>query len=302
MLSRRNVRIKIMQVLYAAQRQELTSPKAFDSMLMSMARNTFKFYLQNLLIIQRVAEYAKHDLATRKAKLRPTEEDKAFRAILADNAALKSLSDNTTLSRVYEEYGLRAMIDADHIQKLYRDFLKTDDWQWYHTLEAPALADNISILLRLFKWLQAQELYLNMIEDHFPLWKEDKSLVVGAVKKTLKAMPLEEDFYRVYQENGEAIDDFGRPLLKFVVEADAQLLARIKTVLQNWDAERVAIVDMILIKMAMGEFTQFPAIAAEVTINEYVDISKSYSTDKSREFINGVLDNLRKAFEKEGLV
>ncbi|MEM9527891.1 MAG: transcription antitermination factor NusB [Bacteroidota bacterium] len=302
MLSRRNVRIKIMQVLYAAQRQELTSQKAYDSLFLAMVRNTFKLYLQNLLIIQRVCEYAKHDLATRRAKFRPTAEDKAFRAILADNLAVRSLSDNIELSRVYEEYGVKAMIDADQVQKLYREFTKTEFHQAYLQLAEPSAEENVAILLKLFKWLQGQELFLNMVEDHFPLWKEDKSLVIGAIKKTLKATPLNSDFYKTYAEHGEAIEDFGRPLLQFVVEADAVLLERIKTVLQNWDADRVAIVDMILIKMAMGEFTQFPGIAPEVTINEYVDISKRYSTDKSREFINGVLDNIKKALEKEGLV
>ncbi|MEL7159663.1 MAG: transcription antitermination protein NusB [Bacteroidota bacterium] len=301
MLSRRNVRIKIMQVLYAAQRQQLSSPKAYDSLFLSMVRNTFKLYLQNLLIVQRVCEYAKHDLATRRAKLRPSAADRAFRAVLADNSAVRSLSDNTELSRVHEEYGVRSNIDADQIQSLYREFLKTEASEQYLALPSPTPQQDIDVLLKLYKWLQSQDLFLGMVEDHFPLWKEDKSLVVGAIKKTLKACPLDQDFYRAYQEHGEAINDFGRPLLKFVVEANGVLLERIKTVLQNWDAERVAIVDMILIKMAMGEFTQFPGIAGQVTINEYVDISKSYSTDKSREFINGVLDNLRKALEKEGL-
>lgn len=303
MLSRRNVRIKIMQVLYAAQRQELKSPRAFDALFLKMVDNTFKLYLQNLLIIQRVCEYAKHDLATRRAKFRPTEEDKVFRAILADNHAVRSLSENTELSQVYDRAGVRSMVDADQVQTLYREFLTTEAYQEFLTIEGqPGSEESIQLILKLFKWLQGQELFTSMIEDHFPLWKEDKSLVVGAIKKTIKAMPLDQDFHAVYAEHGEAVADFGRPLLKFVVEADAVMLDRIKGVLQNWDADRVAIIDMILIKMAMGEFTQFPAIAPEVTINEYVDISKSYSTDKSREFINGVLDNLYKALAKEGLM
>jgi N utilization substance protein B len=301
MLSRRNVRIKIMQVLYAAQRQELKSPRAFESLLMKMVDNTFKLYLQNLLIVQRVCEYAKHDLATRRAKLRPTEQDKAFRSVLADNRAIRSLSDNNELSRVYDQAGVRSTIDSDQIQALYREFLATVEHKNYLTLEDPSDQENIDQLLILYKWLQGQDLFTGMIEDHHPLWKEDKSLVVGAVKKTIKGMPLEEEFYNKYKDYGEAVSDFGRPLLKFVVEADAVMLERIKGVLQNWDADRVAIIDMILIKMAMGEFTQFPAIAHEVTINEYLDISKSYSTEKSREFINGVLDNLYKALAKEGL-
>ncbi len=302
MLSRRNVRIKIMQVLYAGQRQEFVSSKAYDSLLMGFVRTSFQLYLLNLLILQRVCEYSKHDVATRRAKLRPTAEDKTFKAILADNPSVRSLSDNTELSRKYDEYGVRRMVDADQVQSLYREFVQTVDFKNYLSDDDMGREPTIALLLKLYKWLQGHELFLNMIEDHFPLWKEDKSLVVGAIKKTIKAAPLEQNFYATYEAQSEAIVDFGRPLLKFVVDADEQLLTRIKTVLQNWDADRVAIIDMILIKMAMGEFLQFPKIAPEVTMNEYVDISKTYSTDKSREFVNGVLDNLRKALEKDGLV
>ncbi|NJC25298.1 transcription antitermination protein NusB [Neolewinella antarctica] len=302
MLSRRNVRIKIMQVLYAAQRQEFNSPRAYVSLLDTMARNTFKLYLENLLIIQRLCEYAKHDHATRQTKLRPSADDKSFRPALADNPAIRSLSDNVELSRVYDRHGVKSMIDADQILTLYRGFVKTDTHQAYLSIESPTNDQTVAMLLALYKWLQKQELFLNLVEDQFPLWLEDKSLVIGAIKKTIKAMPLEANFYEHYQAEGEAITDFGRPLLRFVVEADETLLERIKTVLQNWDADRVAMIDMILLKMAVGEFTQFPAIAPVVTINEYIDISKIYSTPKSREFINGVLDNLKKQLEKEGLV
>ena len=302
MLSRRNVRIKIMQVLYAAQRQQMVSPKAYDSLFLKFVNGSFQLYLLNLLIVQRVCEYARHDLATRRAKLRPSEQDKAFRSILADNLSVRSLSDNTELSQVYDRANVRGMVDADQIQSLYREFIQTDDFRAYLAAGDVGHEANVAILLKLYKWLTKHDLFLNMVEDHFPLWNEDKSLVIGAMKKTLKATPLEQDFYKAYAEHGEAVTDFGRPLLKFVVEADEQLLERIKPLLQNWDAKRVALIDMILLKMAMGEFLQFPKIAAEVTMNEYVDISKSYSTDKSREFVNGVLDNLRKELEKEGLV
>jgi len=301
MLSRRNVRIKIMQVLYAAQRQELASPRAHDSLLLGLVRNSYQLYLQNLLMIQRICEYAKHDLATRNAKLRPTAQDKTFKAILANNLAIRSLSENEELSKTFDRYGVRSMIDADQIQSLYREFIQTTEFKNYLSEGDMGKEPTVTLLLALYKWLQGHELFLNMVEDHFPLWKEDKSLVVGAMKKTIKAMPLEQDFYKAYEEHGESIVEFGQPLLKFVVEANDNLLERIKAHLQNWDADRVAIIDMILIKMAMGEFLQFPKIAPEVTMNEYVDISKVYSTDKSREFVNGMLDNLLKALRKDGL-
>ncbi len=302
MLSRRNVRIKIMQVLYAAQRQERTDLRPIRSHYTQLVRHSFELYLQNLLILQRTCEYAKQDLATRNTKLRPSEEDLTFRATLATNSAVRSLSNNKELSRLYDRYHIRGRVDADQIKQLYRDFLSTEAYLTYAQVEEPGEADTVRVLLSLYKWLQGHELFLTMVEDHFPLWGEDKSLVVGAMKKTIKALPASEEFAREYENNSEAVTDFGDVLLKFVINTDQELLARIKSVLQNWDAERVAIIDMILLKMAIAEFLEFDSIPPQVTLNEYLDISKLYSTDKSREFLNGVLDKLLKELQSEGLV
>lgn len=301
MLSRRNVRIKIMQVLYAAQRQERNDLASIQRHYRQLVRQSFELYLQNLLILQRTAEYAKQDLATRNAKLRPTAEDKNFQATLATNSAIRSLSNNKELSRAYDQYKVRRFVDADQIKRLYREFIGTEIYAESAAIEAPSPEQTIQLLLKLYKWLQGQELFITMVEDHFPLWPQNKSLVVGAIKKTIKALPAPEDFYKEYEADSEAVCDFGDVLLKFVVEADEQLLARIKGVLQNWDPERVAIIDMILLKLAVAEFIQFDSIPPQVTLNEYLDISKLYSTDKSKEFLNGVLDKLLRELQKAGL-
>ena len=302
MLSRRNVRIKIMQVLYAAQRQERHELTAIRSHYTMMVRRSFELYLQNLLILQRCCDYARQDLATRNAKLRPSPEDRQFRDTLATNPAVRSLTDNKELSRLYDRYHVRGMVDSDQIKQLYRDFLTTDAYATYAEKESPGRADDTQVLLSLFKWLQKQELFTTMVEDHFPLWLEDKSLVVGAMKKTIKALPAQQNFYREYETTSEAVTEFGEVLLRFVVEANDQLLERVKSVLQNWDAERVAIIDMILLKMAIAEFLEFDSIPPQVTLNEYLDISKLYSTEKSKDFLNGVLDKLLKGLQGEGLV
>ena len=302
MLSRRNVRIKIMQVLYAAQRQENGDVKYAVSQFRGMVRKTFQLYLQNLLLVQRICEYARQDEATRRVKFRPTEEDRTFTARLANNRLVRSLSDNKELSRAYEKYRINALVDADQIQRLYREFLATEEYQVYRLSDQEDEKAVTQVLLKLYKWLQGQELFVNMVEDHFPLWKEDKSLVVGAIKKTIKALPAEEMFFREYEAPSEAVDEFGEVLLRRVVDGNEQFLDRIKPVLQNWDADRVAIIDMILLKMAMGEFLEFASIPPQVTLNEYVDISKLYSTPKSKEFINGVLDKLLGELRSAGLV
>ena len=302
MLSRRNVRIKIMQVLYAAQRQERTELRPIRSHYQQLVRRSFELYLQNLLILQRVCAYAKQDLATRNAKLRPSEEDKEFRATLATNPAIRSLTEDKELSRVYDRYHTRSLTDGDQIKQLYRDFLDTEGYATYAALPEPDAAATTQVLLALYKWLQGQELFTTMVEDHFPLWQEDKSLIAGAMKKTIKALPAQENFLADYQPNAEAVEEFGEVLLRFVVEANDQILARITAKLQNWDPERVAIIDMILLKMAVAEFLEFDSIPPQVTLNEYLDISKLYSTPKSKEFLNGVLDKLLKELQAEGLV
>ncbi|PPK84059.1 NusB antitermination factor [Neolewinella xylanilytica] len=302
MLSRRNVRIKIMQVLYAAQRQERHDLKAIRSHYALLVKRSFEVYLQNLLILQRCCEYARQDLATRNAKFRPSAEDRSFRDTLATNPSVRSLSDNKALSQLYDRYHIRGMVDADQIKQLYRDFLATEAYAAYAAHPTPSREDDTKVLLAIYKWLLKQELFLTMVEDHFPLWNEDKSLVVGAVKKTIKALPEEQDFYREYENTSEAVSEFGEVLLSFVVDANDQLLERITSVLQNWDAERVAIIDMILLKMAIAEFLEFDSIPPEVTLNEYLDISKLYSTEKSKDFLNGVLDKLLKGLQEDGLV
>jgi N utilization substance protein B len=118
--------------------------------------------------------------------------------------------------------------------------------------------------------------------------------VVGAIKKTLKQLPVASDFYKEYIPSDEATVDFGEFLLETVFFKDKELLDIISPNLQNWDAERVAIIDMILIKMAIAELMNFNSIPGKVTLNEYVEISKTYSTDKSKDFINGILDRLFK--------
>lgn len=302
MLSRRNVRTKIMQVLYAAQRQELTALRPIQAHYQLMVRRSFELYLLNLLILQRTCEYARQDFKTRKVKLRPTEEDREFRATLATNEAVAFLTDNKTLSRLYDRYHTRSRVDGDQIKTLYRDFITTATFTDYAAIDAPTAKENSAVLLALYKWLHGQELFIAMVEDLSPVWNEDKSLVVGAMKKSIKSLPDKEDFAADYENNSEAVTEFGNVLLQFVIESDEALLARIKTVLQNWDPERVAIVDMILLKMAIAEFLEFDSIPPQVTLNEYLDISKLYSTDKSREFLNGVLDRLLKELQGEGLV
>jgi len=127
-------------------------------------------------------------------------------------------------------------------------------------------------------------------------------LVAGAMKKTLKATPVSGDFFREHEPSDATVLEFGEELLKKTCEEDLSLFKEIEPTLRNWDAERVAILDMVMLKMALCELLHFPTIPTKVTINEFVEISKVYSTEKSREFINGILDRLMKELSDQGRI
>ena len=115
-------------------------------------------------------------------------------------------------------------------------------------------------------------------------------------------MPSDVEFIRDFTEEDKLTFAFGEELLTKTYTNDLEILEIIKPMLKNWDAERVATVDMISLKMATAELLYFPTIPTKVTINEYVDISKMYSTDKSKEFVNGILDRLMKQLKDDGLI
>lgn len=303
MLSRRSVRIKVMQVLYAMNRDGVAPTlKAAGQYYSRLTNASYELYLLNLLTFLRVAEYARQDQERRHSKLRPKEADLAFTAKFADNEFLDSLGKNMDFTLAVSKAKLKGRLDADKIRALYTDFAKTEAYENFITTKENSRQDFIDLYLGLYKYLINEEKFVDIMEDTFPLWQDDKSLVVGAMKKTIKALPLAEDFLDAYTPSAETVVEFGEELLLKVVDADTELLNLISPSLKNWDAERVAILDMILLKMAIAEFLYFPSIPTKVTLNEFVDISKLYSTDKSKDFINGILDRLLRKLTEDKLI
>ena len=302
MLSRRNVRIKVMQVLYSLNRDENLGLQEAMTQYRQSVNRSFELYLFNLWQLLKTASYSREDLARRNAKLLPNDDDRSFTAKLCENRMIRSLMDNTELLKYIRAYHTEEKLDEDITRRLYTDFSKSEEYLHYLGQDLVTEDEHMQILLLLYKVCVNNEVFNDRMEDFFPTWTDDKSLVVGSVKKTLKALPAPEDFLQEYIPPKETTQDFGESLLQQVHEQDKELLELIEPTLKNWDVERVAIIDMILLKMALVELMGFPTIPTKVTINEFVEISKMYSTDKSKDFINGILDRLMKKLQKEGKI
>jgi N utilization substance protein B len=301
MLSRRNVRVKVMQGLYTLSRdKDLSYADAIKRYRQSVDA-AFDLYLYNLLLLMQIADYARVVAEKKAAKLVPTEEDKAFRPKIAENDLVRSLLKSDDFRRLTRMRHIDNRIDKDQVRRYYTEFAKTDDYKQY--LVAPeSHAANRDILLKLYRFWVSEESFNELMEEQFAVWLDDKSIVVGSIKKTIKALPSIDGFYEAYRPSKETVTDFGEVLFHKVYFEAKDLLEIIEPTLKNWDVDRVAIIDMISLKMAVCELTNFESIPTKVTLNEFVEISKLYSTDKSKDFINGVLDRLMKELQKTGKI
>lgn len=303
MLSRRNVRIKVMQALYSMSTANVSDKDLIIKSYRSKIASSFDLYIFVLYVFYRVAKYAIIEEENRKSKFRPTAEDLDFIGKLGDNELISSIENNQDLKKLFNDAHLNQIITIDTIRILYQEFSKSSkEYLQYLSLDKTENEDHKEILLKLFKYTVSHENCIDIIEDNFNNWIDDQSLVIGAIKKTIKALPIDSGYINQFRPDPEATQYFGQALLENVMATDNQLNEIIIPNLQNWDADRVAIIDMLLIKMALAEFIHFPSIPTKVTLNEYVEISKMYSTDKSRDFINGILDRLLKKLQNQGVI
>ena len=302
MLSRRNIRVKVMQLLYAQSRDKgLEYPELLQRYRQAINKS-YELYLFNLLQLTKISQYALKDAARRTAKLLPSDEDKQFTAKIFENDLTQAIVENPAFIRSIKKHQMQGRLDEDNHRSFYAEISKTDYYRDYIKKSETTYKDHMEVLLAMYKTVVANELYNDLMEDHYSSWVDDKSLIVGTIKKTLKALPGESNFCKLYLPSDETTKEFGETLLNTVVNNNEELLALIEPTLKNWDVDRVAVIDMILLKMALCELMSFSSIPTKVTLNEFVEISKQYSTEKSKDFINGILDRLMKKLEKQGKI
>jgi N utilization substance protein B len=282
-----------MQILFSRNRDAFIQEAHLPKMLDQSLRQSFDLYLFQLYLIRKICEQAKNVADKIQNKYLPTTEDKNFEAVLFENPLIQNLVQNKKLQKLFAKGEFDKWVEEDVFKKIYSEFAKLD---WYKVYSDKSLAEknHLETLLELYRFLRKNELFNEIVEDQLYNWEDDDSLIIGAIKQTLKALPASEEFYKEFMVTEEETLLFGKTLLKMVIEQEDELAAIIKPTLKNWDSERVAIIDMILLKMAVCEFLYFNTIPTKATINEYVELSKLYSTPKSKDFINGVLDRIMK--------
>ncbi len=292
-----------MQILYAYNRDESLSEQEVYKEYWRRIDSSFELLLFSLYGIMQITKSASDDYEKRKAKHLPTDLDKIFTPKLWDNVIIQNIARNGFINQKFEKAGFAQKVDKDHFKTIYNEFAKQEVYTEYLSKET-SVDETLEMLLELFRFCRNNEIFVELIEDQYANWEDDKSLIIGTIKKVLKALPTEDDSKAImaYYPEAETTKDYGEFLLKKTFEEDKALLSLIEPVLQNWDADRVAILDMVMIKMALCELLYCTTIPAKVTLNEYVDLAKAYSTSKSKEFVNGILDRIMQDLKAKNLL
>ncbi|WP_421149998.1 transcription antitermination factor NusB [Seonamhaeicola sp. NFXS20] len=300
MLNRRHIRIKVMQTLYAYKGGESDDFSRDQKFLLFSIDNMYNLYLLLISLLPEVRKRAEKDLLKKQQKYLATPEDKDPNRKFINNQLLQLLGNNIKLKDQLETHKINNWeLDDEYVDIIFKAIRSSDLYKDYMQTRVSDFKEDKQFVIDLFKEILApnDKLY-EYIEDKNLTWLDDLPTVNTAILKLLrKAKPNSNDSHfvpKLYKEEDDkqfAIDLFKKTLLN-----RSALNTEIEKKTKNWDSDRIANVDYILLQMAICELQNFPSIPVKVTINEYLEIAKEYSTPKSSIFINGILDKLVKEY------
>ncbi|ULQ54449.1 transcription antitermination factor NusB [Flavihumibacter fluvii] len=297
MISRRNIRVKVMQTLYALDSMDqVLKPGEPVKLLQKQFDLTRQLLVYVLHFITEVARYAETDAKNRASKHLPTAQDLVVNTKIAGNDLLWKILEDASFKKTLAEDKVDRFIDKELVRKIYHELTDSDEYAAYISLQGREPKSEKGIIDFIYSnLLITNEAFTSHVEEFFNNWDDDCDMVNLLVQNYLNK-PGTYDFQKMLSNEKWA---FAKDLLQTVLEKKALTLEMIKPKLKNWDPERIATLDMILMEMGVCEFLYFETIPPKVTINEYIDLAKEYSTSQSGQFVNGILDNIHKELVKD---
>jgi transcription antitermination protein NusB len=297
MISRRNIRVKVMQTLYTMEAQEQSMKPGEPARILQKHFDQSRQLLSYLIyLVTEIARYAETDSRLRASKHLPSEADLHVNIKLTGNEWLWKMLEDASLKKAFETDKPQLQENKELIRRLYLELAATEEYQEYVREQGRDKKSERDILEYLFAGLLVpNEHFQAHIEELFSNWDDDGEMISQIVMSYL-AKPGSVAFQEIISKEKA---EFARLLLQTVIEKKEVLMDLIRPRLKNWDADRIATLDMILMQMGVVEFLYFETIPPKVTINEYIDLAKDYSTPQSGQFVNGILDNIHKELVKE---
>lgn len=293
MLNRRHLRIKVLQSLYSFFQGDENDFRRTEGELMSAIDKIYDLYIYFLLSFGQLNRQALNRQEENKKKLRPTEEDLNPNMRFVNNRVIAGIEAIKELEQVAEERKINwvGAEEQEMFRKIFLQMREGENFFAYMNAEEDNFEADRQFILTLFKdEIANSPLIYHFFEEKSIHWLDDIDLICSMVLKTIKG--FEEDQFSILPLYKDKEDEmaFVKDLFRKTLTMDKENEALIDDLTKNWELDRIAKMDIILMKMALTEMQVFKSIPTKVTLNEYIEISKYYSTPKSNGFINGVLD------------
>jgi N utilization substance protein B len=305
MLNRRHIRIKVLQILYAFYNETEADAPRYEKMLFESVHRFRDIYVSFLQLLVEIHTHAIEKIEAGMNKKLPSPEDLNPNTKFAVNATLLVLAHAPSLEKAYKESHLKWHENRDLTKKMFREILDSEEYKEYMSSLERGFEHDQEAIIKFFKrHLVNSELMHDFVEDEGIFWNDDLDLAASMVIRTLKGIkPKDTDItFLPLWKDGEEEEVFCRDLFRKTLVYGEEITQKVAVLTPNWELDRIALMDLILIKMAAAEAITFESIPLKVTMNEYIELSKFYSTQKSANFINGVLDNLIPQLKKEGKI
>ncbi|REJ82396.1 MAG: transcription antitermination factor NusB [Bacteroidetes bacterium] len=301
MLSRRQLRIKVLQSLYAYFQAEKNEFGVAERELFRSIEKVYELYLYLLNLLEELADADRQDADELRQKFYPDEKELKAKRRLHSIGFITKLSGNDEYRRMLKRTGLSWQKERDLLRKMFLEIKRSDEYKDFFSEEVINEKDFLIDLIK--KHFLETDTLSNHLEEENIFWPEDLDFICHIIIRMIrsyydsgdmKLMPLYKD-----EEDDKS---FVKTLFSKTILHNPEYENAISERTKNWEVERIALMDILILKMALAELVHFPGIPVKVTINEYIDISKEYSTPKSKQFVNGVIDKLAIDYKEQGKI
>ncbi|MFC7526709.1 transcription antitermination factor NusB [Parapedobacter sp. GCM10030251] len=296
MLNRRHLRVKVLQTLYAYQLSEDKQVGKFEKALLKSVDQVYEMYIWTLNLLDEVSDYVRIDAEERANKYLPSAADLSPNTRLLNNTFIDLLRHNDQYLAEVKKYKVSWSFDPEIVRTVFLQLKDKEEYRAYLTQEDRSIAGEKEIIKVIFKKIILKNPAIEQVfEERFINWPVDKEVLQAMIAKTFKNFTGENpnqnqlaELTPNWTEDRQFITDLLVNSIRYAEEYQQLISAKTK----NWESDRIALLDNLLMRMAICELINFPTIPVKVTINEYIEISKVFSTAKSNTFINGILDKI----------
>ena len=304
MLSRRVLRTKVVKAVYAHTQCEGLTPAASEKNLVASIDKAYDLYFHLLALVPEIAEYAAERIRIGENKKLPTYDDLHPNRKFVENKVIARLNEDEELQAQLKARKLSWANHRDLIVALYNALIRQPFYMKYMASDERSFREDAQLV---------SEIYMTMLEEFEPLdrvleeqsilWNDDLGFLLTMVSRTILSMREAHEAIKLMPQFKSDEDlDYAKSLLRNTIAGFERISLLLDNSMQNWDIERVALMDQIILITAIAEAENFPSIPVRVTMNEYIDIAKCYSTDSSGGFINGLLDKIISRLTDEGKI